>query len=114
MPWEYLSSKPLDVRFLFAAGYLQCHRLIEGMQLVDLNCGTARLLHYIPHNFRSYTGNDIHQKPGIEVPQFKFWQLPDAEMPGRLRGEHIDVLMAFGLADARSCKSRWESGTSGL
>src|SRR4029077_6042497 len=44
MPWEYLSTKPLDVRFLFVAGYLEHRKMIMGKRLVDLNCGTARLL----------------------------------------------------------------------
>jgi SAM-dependent methyltransferase len=112
MPWEYLSSKPLDVRFLFVAGYLEHRGMVAGKRLVDLNCGTARLLHYIPHTFRLYIANDIHQKPDSNEPKLKFFHLPDFEMPERLGEESVDVLMIFGFADGRLCKSGWESRTS--
>lgn len=112
MPWEYLSTKPLDARFLFVAGYLQHRDLIKGKRLVDLNCGTARLLHYIPHTFASYVANDIHQQPERFEPNLDFFSLADFEMVDRLRNEDLDVLMLFGTADARLCGSSWESRTS--
>jgi SAM-dependent methyltransferase len=112
MPWEYLSSKALDVRFLFAAGYLENRRMIAGKRLVDLNCGTARLLRFIPHTFASYTANDVHQHPDSEAPGLRFLPVPDSGMPDQLSGEQIDALMIFGLANARVCKSAWESATS--
>src|SRR5437879_4216974 len=112
MPWEYLSSKPLDARFIFVAGYLQHRDMIAGKRLVDLNCGTARLLRYIPRTFAAYVGNDIHQKPDSADPRLTFCQLADYEMVERLGGEGVDVLMVFGLADARSCQSDWESKTT--
>jgi SAM-dependent methyltransferase len=112
MPWEYLSTKPLDVRFLFVAGYLEHRKMIMGKRLVDLNCGTARLLRYIPRTFATYVANDVHQQPDSTDPRLTFFQLTDFEMVERLRGQDVDVLMAFGLADARSCQSTWESTTS--
>src|SRR5688572_3959767 len=112
MPWDYLSSKPLDVRFLFVAGYLQHRELIAGKRLVDLNCGTARLLRYIPHTFARYSANDIHQQPESGGPNLKFFPLADFEMADRLRDEDIDVLMLFGTTDGRLCSSSWESSTS--
>lgn len=112
MPWEYLSTKPLDARFLFVAGYLEHRGMIAGKRLVDLNCGTARLLRYIPHTFASFVGNDIHQRPDTANRQLTFFPLADSEMPERLRDEKVDVLMLFGLTDGRSCGSNWESSTS--
>jgi methyltransferase family protein len=112
MPWEYLSSKPLDVRFLFVAGYLQHRDLIAGKRLVDLNCGTVRLLRYIPHTFARYLANDIHQQPEGVDPNLKFFPVADFEMVDRLRDEEIDVLMLFGTTDGRLCGSSWESRTS--
>jgi SAM-dependent methyltransferase len=112
MPWEYLSTKPLDARFLFVAGYLQHRHLIEGKRLVDLNCGTARLLRYIPHTFARYLANDIHQQPESVNSNLEFFPVADFEMVDRLGDEDVDVLMLFGIADARLCGSSWESRTS--
>lgn len=112
MPWEYLSSRPLDARFLFVAGYLEHRDLISRKRLVDLNCGTARLLRYIPHTFASYTGNDIRQQPDSADPALGFFQVSDSEMVERLGDDEVDVLMIFGLTDARRCGSEWESSTS--
>lgn len=110
MPWDYLSTKPLDVRFLCVAGYLEHRGLVTGKRLVDLNCGTARLLRYIPSTFDSYIANDLHQRPDSSPQGLSFVSVSDSEMPSRLAG-NIDALLVFGFADSRFCNSSWESDT---
>jgi len=105
MPWEYLNETRLDGRFLLIAGFL--HGKIRGRHLVDLNCGTARLLRYIPKTFSSYIANDIHQRPDTRTVKLEFYQVRDQEMLEILRGRRVDILMCFGICDSRT--SQWES-----
>lgn len=109
MPWDYLNTTDLDARFLTAAGYLATG--VRGKHLVELNCGTARLLHYLPATFARYTANDIHQQPDSRPPGLRFFRVPDDEMPAKLLQRPVDILMCFGLADGRKADPEWESST---
>lgn len=105
MPWEYLNTPEWDGRFLYAAGYLSTR--IEGKHLVDLNCGTARLLKYIPQTWATYVGNDIHQCPSEKMSMFM--HLPDSVVSQRI--DRCDVLMCFGVANGNHASPEWESCT---
>ncbi len=109
MPWDYLNTTALDARFLTAAGFLAPS--VSGKHLVELNCGTARLLRYLPATFARYTANDIHQRPDSRPPGLRFFPIPDDELPAKLLHRPIDILMCFGLADGRKADPEWESST---
>ena len=57
--WPYLQNKFFDIRFEKA---IQMIGLVKDKIILDLNCGTARMLQYLPEDFTQYIGNDINQE----------------------------------------------------
>jgi len=108
LPWLHLQTDSLDARYLIAAGYLA--NKVSGKYIIDLNCGTARLLKYIPHTFALYYGNDIL----IDIfPNYKnvlFEKIIDQEVVNKYN-KKLDILLVFGYASGHLAKNKWESET---
>ena len=98
--WDYLNTKEFDGRLMLIAGYLA--NKIQGKVILDLDCGHARLLKYIPHSFREYIGNDI-DRDTIDIlanryPEYAFLEQPDdvmADLVEQIVGQ-IDILLCLG------------------
>ena len=110
-PWQYLETGESDARFLVAAGYL-CNKIAH-KNLVDLNCGTARLLDFLPDTFASYYGNDTDEHC-ISIARAKYssrrnvaFELEsDIKAVKTLRCKKVDVLMLFGFGAGNITKGR--------
>jgi len=109
MPWEYLELEQLDGRFLAAAGYLAGK--IEGENILDLNCGTARLLKYLPPIFENYFCNDINFEPITQGLKIQFFKKTDNEMVQIVKSEEIDILCLFGHGGGDKLPNEHESKT---
>jgi len=109
MPWEYLQLEQLDCRFLASAGYLADK--IEGKNILDLNCGTARLLLYLPKNFNNYFCNDINYQPITQGLKIQYFKETDVQMCETVKSEDIDVLCIFGHGGGDKLPSCHESPT---
>ena len=105
MPWEQMDLPEMSGRLMLVAGYLA--RRIYGWHIVDLNCGTAPLLGFLPMGndpeWGWYYGNDTN-KDFIDKCRMKgysrttFEQVPDTDVLGRLKEHNIDtdVLVCLG------------------
>lgn len=98
--WDYLNTKKFDGRLMLIAGYLA--NKIQGQVILDLDCGHARLLRYIPHTFREYIGNDI-DKDAIDAlansyPSCIFLEQPDDVMVGLIEQVvgYVNILLCLG------------------
>jgi len=97
--WAYLDDEQFDGRLILAAGYLA--NRIAGKVVLDLNCGYARILRYLPPTFALYVGNDLdkgalaraRKQYGGESVKFPF---AFDEAMRDLPGLRVDVLLAFG------------------
>ena len=105
MPWEQFGMSELDGRLQLIAGYL-ANRL-DGKYIVDLNCGTAPLLAWLPkpNLWSGYYGNDtseefIYQARRMGVQNTTFECIPDSAVPKRLAEDNIpvDILLCLGYA----------------
>ena len=102
--WEQFKQKQLDGRLQIVAGYLA--NKIEGMNLFDLNCGTAPLLDWLPPVWNWYAGNDtckefIMEAIDREKPRCSFDIIDDESLPSWLNEEfkyNIDCLIVMGYA----------------
>lgn len=87
----------LDGRLLVVAGYLA--QRIEGKVILDLNCGRAPLLRYLPRGFARYVGNDTTKgyiENCREAYPYGEWHLrADDELPEL---ERLDILLCLGYA----------------
>ena len=103
MAWEQFKQKQLDGRLQLVAGYLA--NKIEGMNIFDLNCGTAPLLDWLPPVWNEYWGNDTCQEFVYEAinrgsPKCFFGVVDDESLPGWLNeyNYNIDCLIVMGYA----------------
>ena len=96
-----MNTKAFDARLLPIAGYLASR--LEGMVIVDLNCGHARLADYLPIGNYYYIGNDTDEDairdcllhyPNLN---YEFVIMSDTEMVCGGRGQ-IDILICAGYA----------------
>jgi len=102
--WPHLDTKWLDGRLYLIAGYLA--RKIEHKVILDLACGKAPLLRYLPPVFKHYIGLDTDaaaiQLARTAYPnlQTTFWVLDDRHCLSELDrlGLSVDVLLALGFA----------------
>ena len=92
--WEYLQTKQLDARFLLVAGYLWDK--VAGKNLVDLDCGSARLLKYLPDTWASYFGNDIDEGFFPKHSRAVFRAISDDQVLQELEEKPCDILLVFG------------------
>ena len=94
MTWEYLDNTRLDGRLLVVAGYLS--NRIEGKNIVDLNCGTGRLINYLPRIYTNYYCNDINLVPSCIQEPIDFHPISDTEMVTFLADKMVDVVCVLG------------------
>ena len=98
MPWEYCDSTEMDARFSETVGKIRHLVKWKDAVIVDVNCGAAGVLRYLPE-CQQYIGNDIRAVWPERLPEWaRVVPFDDAEMPILLGDLHIDVLMIFGLA----------------
>jgi SAM-dependent methyltransferase len=80
-------------------------RLVGGKVVLDLNCGSAPLLHYLPRTFLRYVGNDIDamalQAARLACPLAEFLECPDDALPNL---GQVDILLCLGYAAALNCR----------
>ncbi len=100
--WDYVDE--IDARFTPAVDYLSDK--IEGKVLIDLNCGEARLLQYLPHSFKRYYGNDL-RAVFPSYPKCQFDCIPDTQV----NPKQLDVLMCWGMGGYELTKEPVESPT---
>jgi hypothetical protein len=97
MPWDYLREPELDGRLLVVAGYLA--QRIAGKTIVDLNCGYAPLLKFLPRTFDGYAGNDTDPEAIAFLketyPDGRWFDCRDDELPEL---DQVDVLLCLGYA----------------
>lgn len=99
MTWEYLQTKILDPRMMLAAGYL--HGKTKDAHIVDLDCGTSRILNFINHDFASYKGNDIELKfLRKNQENMFFYHMNDKYFADKI--ERCDILLVFGHGASRN------------
>lgn len=109
MSWEQFEKKELDGRLQLIAGYLANKTM--GKFIVDLNCGTAPLLGWLPRDYLGrplwgwYYGNDTHhpfvlQAREKETLHTTFEHKRDSEVLASLPGNCIDpdILLCLGYA----------------
>ena len=98
MPWEQLELPELDGRVMLVAGYLADK--LDGMCVVDLNCGTAPLLDWLPPKWEMYYGNDTNEDFITQclekgAPRTKFSAIADDEALDEI-DEVVDILICLG------------------
>lgn len=107
-PWSYLLTDELDFRVLPIAGYLA--RRVDNKIIVDLDCGHAPLLKYIPHTFEAYYGNDILYDRFPHVAGTQFYAMKDEEFV-KTEFPRVDVLIVLGHGGFEISKEQLESAT---
>ncbi len=96
--WPYLQNKELDIRFKKAVSMIGS---VEGKVILDMNCGRARMLQYLPEDFKLYIGNDINDDFLEIARKWKtkspatFVHCRDDEIMGYL--SKVDIFMHFGI-----------------
>lgn len=105
LPWDYLQDPRMDERFKRIAKMVSDW---TGLEVLDLNCGTARLRHYI-QGYDHYTGVDsnIHYLPKSDL-RHTFVNGTDCGVTGWYVGQ-VDVLVCTGVGG--NSTSKWESTT---
>jgi len=101
MAWEQFEKPELDGRIQLIAGYLA--NKIEGKTIVDLDCGTAPLLDWLPAEWHYYYGNDTNvdfvlRAKDKAMPRTGIWDIPDNEVLVDLHrlGITPDILLSLG------------------
>lgn len=108
MAWEYLLTDEHDARAMLIAGYLA--NKIVGKTIVDLDCGHAPLLKYLPQTYKRYYGNDVLAERLPKYPGALFLPIPDAEFVQN-DFESVDVLVVMGMGGYELTKEKLESST---
>lgn len=109
MPWEYLTTERFDApRFAALASALQ--PFCVGADVLDLNCGPARMARLLT-GWRSYFGNDTYAPfvglaRGYGLPGAMFEQVPDIAVD-----RPCDVLIYAGVGCAEHKPEPLESAT---
>jgi len=108
MAWEYLLTDTFDHRAMLIAGYLASK--IEGMYIVDIDCGHAPLLKYLPETYMSYKGNDIlSERLPQNTEKAQFFPLSDDLFVKQVRS--CDILVAMGIGGYELTNEGIESQT---
>jgi len=96
--YSYLENEELDLRFKKA---LEMIGSVSGKVILDLNCGSARMLQYLPGEFSEYIANDINEKL-LEIAKkwpakgkMQFVLCRDDEIINYLN--KVDIFMHFGI-----------------
>ena len=96
--WPYLQNEIFDSRFEKA---IEMIGSVKDKVILDLNCGTARMLQYLPDDFKLYIGNDINDDFLEIARKWKtknpatFIHCRDDEIMGYL--SKVDIFMCFGI-----------------
>lgn len=97
--YDYMrEADQFDGRIMLAAGFLASR--VPGKIILDLNCGYAPILRYLPKTFASYLGNDLDLeamafcRANYERAQVQFVHWDDTAM----RDRTAEILLAFGYA----------------
>jgi len=109
--FDYLNQVKLDERFMEIGRQID----FTGKYIVDLNCGYARLIHYIPHDYEFYLGNDIIEYivdnlNKSNYPNARFLLLSDERMADFI--EKLDILIVCGITDKKFIEQRPEHETN--
>lgn len=102
----------LDFRLIYTTGLLADK--IRDRHIVDLNCGTARLLKYLPPLYATYTCNDITpQDIYSHDGRVMFSRRSDMDLTNDLCSSYqpVDILLCFGLVDGTKTGTPQESMT---
>ncbi len=97
--WPYLASKHFMERFEKAISMIGS---VKDKIILDLNCGRAGMLKYLPEDFKLYIGNDINEDFLKIAKKWKtkknstiFILCRDDEIMDYLSG--VDIFMCFGI-----------------
>jgi hypothetical protein len=110
--YNYLNQQGMDGRILLIAGYLARH--CRDKHIVDLNCGHAPILHYIPKTYGTYRANDLdHDCFKHNHWRITFYHLTDEKFTDALHNTEapVDILLGLGLNDGRVSGEPLESKT---
>jgi hypothetical protein len=109
MALEYLDTPELDPRLLVIAGYLA--KRISGKCIADINCGSSRILKYLPETYLKYNGNDtntIGRKIGEKT---YISRETDQEFVQNIKNSPVDILLLLGHGAGHLGTSVLESQT---
>ena len=107
--WQYLMEDKYDYRIRPAADYLKDK--VKDKIIVDLNCGHAPLLKYLPDTYKKYLGNDIRELfPTEHNGKCFFYLKKDNEFADTLSA--VDILVVFGVGGYEISKQSVESATA--
>lgn len=96
--YSYLENEIFDSRFKKT---LEMIGSVSGKVIFDLNCGSARMLKYLPEGFSEYIGNDINEdllemgKKWSIKGKTQFILCRDDEIMDYLN--KVDIFMNFGI-----------------
>jgi hypothetical protein len=110
--YSYLDKPDLDGRIQVIAGYLARH--CRDKHIVDLNCGHAPILHYLPKKYGTYRGNDLdHECFKHNHWRITFYHITDKEFAMALHDidAPVDILLCLGMVDSRKSLEELESET---
>ena len=112
MTWEYLQTEELDLRLKIIAAYLKGKT--KDRVIVDLDCGTARLIKFLEKNFKLYYGNDVNEElieiaRGYGIKNSEFVVLPDNRVTEKIN--EIDILLMLGYGAGEYVRNDVESET---
>lgn len=99
MAWEYLKTKPFDIRYKIAAKHLP-----PNLCVLDLNCGEPRFKNYYKHC--GYIANDVFQPE--DVSGIKFIKDKDENIDIK-----SDIITLFGYGGREFTGEPLESNTAG-
>ncbi|MBF0531743.1 MAG: methyltransferase domain-containing protein [Candidatus Omnitrophica bacterium] len=105
--WAYLFDEKMDYRVWLAAGYLRDK--VKEKIIVDLDCGHAPLLKYIPDTYRQYIGNDIRNLFPALTERSIFYLKKDDDFIQALT--KVDILVVLGYGGYEITKESLESKT---
>jgi len=106
--WQYLLTGGMDSRIELVSEYLKDK--VKDRVIVDLDCGHAPLLKYLPDTYKQYIGNDIRDIfPAERNDKCIFYLKKDDELINILT--KIDILVALGLGGHEISKEPRESKT---
>jgi hypothetical protein len=108
VPWDYLREEATYNRYKIVADYL--HNKIDNAIVVDIDCGMADLINYLPKTFHKYIANDIYSRP-IYHPKMIFYPQSDHIFISVFKEQKVDILIALGIGAGHINKSIWESPT---
>ena len=87
---------------------------VKGKHIVDINCGSAPILDYIPNTFKSFYGNDLgleSNETRVDENKITLECLDDKELTQKLQGKKIDIFLILGATVGHITPGHGESET---